>query len=150
MRRGVPGRRPGTRARLGLILGAVAGALLAYFLDPDRGQRRRTQVADRVKGALPHHLVHLRSGRPATDDATIADRVENEVFRLTGLPRGGVTVDVHNGVVVIDGELSHEDEIRALERAVRRIDGVMGVENRVHLPGAPAPTQAEMGGETGG
>jgi hypothetical protein len=147
-----------------LLVGGAVGGLLAYFLDPERGRSRRAQAQDRIYGmlrrsagrmgsmgrgmnaqtvGLKQRVIHLSSGRPAGDDVTIADRVESEVFRETGLPKGAISVDVRNGVVVLRGELARQDQIEAIERATRGIHGVSGVENLLHLPGTPAPNKAE-------
>lgn len=155
---------------MALIAGGIAGGLIAYFLDPDRGKGRRVQAGDRLSGllhrssrrldrlsrgvnaqatGLTHRVVHLRSGRPAGDDVTIADRVESQVFRATGVPRGGVVIDVRGGIVVLRGELERQDQIDAIERATRRVYGVAGVHNLLHLPGTPAPTAPERGEQSG-
>jgi len=158
------GRRGGPRVSA-LLVGGTIGGLLAYFLDPERGHRRRVEAQDRLSGlirrwagevgrmgrgmnaqtvGLKQRVVHLSSGRPAGDDVTIADRVESEIFRETGLPKGGISVDVRNGVVVLRGELSRPDQIEAIERAARHIHGVAGVENLLHLPGTVSPNQADV------
>jgi osmotically-inducible protein OsmY len=143
-----------------LLFGAAIGAALAYFLDPDRGKRRRNVTRDRLMGLARHtgerledqaryatstaqglyeKAVHMggEQGLPA-DDAALAHKVESEVFRDPNFPKGKININAENGVVVLRGELDRPEEINALEKKVREIPGVYAVENLLHLPDTPA------------
>ncbi len=151
------GRRGGNRAAV--LIAGVAGAVVAFFADPERGLARRRQAIDQVGarlrrswygvGRLRAQMIaggsglwqkatHLQSEKAAVDDATLTSRVESEIFRQSGVPKGRVNVNVERGVVVLRGELTRSDEINALETAARRVPGVLAVRNQLHLEGTPA------------
>lgn len=140
---------------------AAAGAALTYFLDPQSGRRRRAATKDwtaarlrrawrRLGGAgssvaarttgLARKTAHRREEeKPQPNDAALAQKVESEVFRAPERPKGQVNVNAEDGVVYLRGEVESTDLIRELEDAVRKVQGVRGVENLLHVPGAPAP-----------
>lgn len=143
-------------------LAAAIGAALAYFLDPTSGRRRRAMTAQRVPGFVRHRgrdaarlgrtasaeayglkqkATHLRE-RPKDDldDATIAHKVETELFRPADVPKGQINVNVQEGVVQLRGEVPSPDMIEDLVGKARSIQGVREVENLLHLPGSQAPT----------
>jgi osmotically-inducible protein OsmY len=145
------------------VLAGAAGAAIAYLFDPDRGKRRRNMARDRSLAFLRHQGMRLsRSGRRAAgaaygitqevahapdirealDDATLARKVESEVFRDPTIPKGSINVNVVDGVVVLRGELHRPEQINEIEAAVRRIPDVIDVQNLLHLPGQPAPNKA--------
>jgi hypothetical protein len=136
------------------------GALGMYFLDPQRGRRRRNVLRDRVgavprrfrrrlvrkaglvrarAGALAAKAVHLRERRKDWSDETLADKVRSEVFRDPTLPKGAVNLNVEAGRVVLRGEVPQPALVDELERRVRGVVGVREVENLLHAPGADAP-----------
>ena len=80
---------------------------------------------------------HFRRLEPV-DDVTLAHKVESELYRHAGVPKGQIVVNAEDGVVFLRGVLEQED-IEGVEAAVRRIAGVQEVENLLHLPGTPAP-----------
>jgi hypothetical protein len=73
------------------------------------------------------------------DDAELAHKVESVVFRHDDLPKGKVSINAENGTVFLRGQVDSPDTIVRIERAVREVEGVDGVENLLHLPGTPAP-----------
>lgn len=79
--------------------------------------------------------------KPGMDDVTLARKVETEVFRGPGAPKGSVSVNAVDGVVELRGEVKTPDQIRELERKTKRIPEVRGVENLLHLPKTPARRQ---------
>ena len=121
-----------------LALAAAAGAAIAYFFDPTSGRRRRALARDRSAGfarqslrrfgrvkrhaeaeayGLSQKAQHLtEEPKPKPDDATLARKVETEIFRDADVPKG------------------------QLEERARKVQGVERVENLLHLPGTPAPT----------
>ncbi|MBB4663753.1 BON domain-containing protein [Conexibacter arvalis] len=159
-------RRPEGRwqARRGgsLIAAGATGAMLAYFLDPERGRRRRHTARDRtlalgrrsarnaarraehavgpVRGAAhrAEQAVHPSPPRDY-DEVTLARKVETEIFRPADAPKGSVNVNVHEHVVELRGTVERPDQIAALGEAAAAVDGVERVENLLHTPDQPAP-----------
>jgi osmotically-inducible protein OsmY len=146
-----------------LMLGAMGGAALVYFLDPETGKRRRNMARDRSRATLrssaqkgeqaarvassqaqgvTHKVASIKQQKPQPDDVTLARKVESEIFRDADAPKGRVNVDAVNGVVTLRGELDSEDQIQELEKAARKVQGVGEVQNLLHTPGTPAPTSA--------
>jgi osmotically-inducible protein OsmY len=109
---------------------AALGAALLYLSDATR----RAKLRDRLTG-----LIGGRS-RTVLDDETLKAKVESEVFRDTEAPKGDVNVNVEDGVVYLRGQLEDQSLIEELEQRVRTVQGVNGVENLLHTPGAEAPT----------
>jgi BON domain len=141
-------------------VGCVAlGALLEYFLDSSAGRRRRHRVRDqavsrlrrserravrRARSAESHAIGVVRrtvnAGRrpkAPVDDATLADRVESEVFRRAHVSKARINVNVEDGIVFLRGVAEREDEIERIGAAAERIPGVRGVENLLHTPDTP-------------
>jgi osmotically-inducible protein OsmY len=73
-------------------------------------------------------------------DAALVSKVESEVLGNPDFPKESISINAENGIVVLRGQVEHPGQVRRLEKAVRKIDGVLGVENLLHLPGTPAPT----------
>ncbi len=144
-----------------LALGAAVGALLALFFDSGRDRRRRRLLADRtsalarramrraerVTGGLAARLygvgmkaTHLREQpKEQPNDATLTAKVESQVFRAAHVPKGQVAVNAENGIVILRGQVERPELIDELERKVRKVQGVLDVENLLHLPGTEAP-----------
>jgi BON domain-containing protein len=157
-------RRPRGRG-IWLVLAGMAGALTAFFADPERGNARRKQAIDRV-GSFTRHtsrraervmrgltaetrgwsrkLRHLRLARPEVDDLTLRDRVESELFRDPEVPKGNINLDVADGRVTLRGQLRHPEQIRQLQDRVSRLPGVQQVQSFLHLEGTEAPNKAEV------
>jgi hypothetical protein len=123
------------------------------MLNRIRGRRRRpldrvrNVVGDRraqlvLAGAALGVLVGfagwfaLRKRGAGTDDESLTQKVENELFRAGDVPKSRIDVDVENGVVRLRGEVERHELIDELEHRTRRVDGVRDVENLVHLPTA--------------
>jgi hypothetical protein len=141
--------------------GLAVGALLEYLLDPKAGRRRRHSARDRALSRLRRgerraivrarraeaHAVgvarrtinaHRRAEEPA-DDLTLAQKVESQLFRRAGIPKGQVSVNAEEGVVFLRGVMERQEDIERMGEEARRIAGVRAVENLVHPPGTPAP-----------
>jgi BON domain len=141
-----------------LVLIGATGAALAYFFDPDRGDRRRSMARDRVGAFLRRSgraaaqrsqrageraagmpMEAMSNARPVEyDDATLSEKVYTY---LNADPRydGKVNVSAQNGVVVLIGEVEDPDEV---VRLVRKVKGVGQIESLLHRPGTPAPHMA--------
>jgi osmotically-inducible protein OsmY len=139
------------------FVGALVAGLGVLLLD--RGRRRRLvqrlnglvhgarRRGERVAGAaaaeaygLGKKAAHLREQQKETpNDATLAAKVESQVFRDPGMPKGSVAVNAEGGVVILRGEVERPELIAELEQKVRKVQGVRDVENLLHLPGTEAP-----------
>jgi hypothetical protein len=137
------------------------GAALTYFFDPQTGKRRRTMARDRTlaffrrtarKGAqagkavgaeaygVAQKATHMKEAeKPQPNDATLKAKVESEIFRDAGVPKGSVDVNAENGIVILRGEVDRPELIEELESKTRDVQGVRDVENLLHMPGEPAP-----------
>jgi osmotically-inducible protein OsmY len=137
--------------RYGSVLGGLGvGALAMYFLDPDRGRRRRALVRDqavrasrllrearrvttadmanRSTGMWAAFRNYLRRGSHASD-RDIAERVRARLGRVVSHPHA-IEVSVVNGSVTLSGPILIE-EVQSLISAVRRVTGVREVEDRL-------------------
>lgn len=143
---------------------AAIGAALMYFFDPEDGKRRRKMTVDRAAGlfrrsgrkagraargvaaeaeGLKQKATHLKEEeKPQPNDATLKAKVETEIFRDADVPKGKIDVNAENGVVYLRGEADRPELIETLEKQVKKIPGVQGVENLLHLPGTPTPTKS--------
>jgi osmotically-inducible protein OsmY len=81
---------------------------------------------------------HLREAPKAYDDATLAQKVQSEIFRPADAPKGNVNVNVVEGIVQLRGELARPELTEDLVDKVRGIQGVRDVESFLHLPKTPA------------
>jgi hypothetical protein len=133
------------RATLLAGLGLGFGAGLMYFLDPERGRRRRALARDRVvrvahvgsdaMGATGRDVAQRVSGTTARlrgalrhvadDDAVVVERVRATLGRAVSHPRA-IDVQVADGVVTLRGPII-QDEVSRLLRAVERVRGVREV-----------------------
>lgn len=146
-------RRPKARRRrrLSVPFWTAFGAAIMYLFDPRDGKRRRAVARDRTAGAVRDlrrkadkrarymegkahgfvHEIHGEQPKPDMDDATLKHKIESEVLRDHD---GPINVSVANGVAELRGTLRRPEDIRRLEQDVSRVPGVLGVDNRVHLP----------------
>ncbi|WP_414166589.1 CBS domain-containing protein [Streptoverticillium reticulum] len=84
---------------------------------------------DRLIGIITRHdllRVFLR-----TDEEIRADVTDEVLGRALGLPPGSVSVSVADGVVTLDGRVNHGLDVWAALRLAWRVDGVIGVVNRL-------------------
>lgn len=144
-----------------LALGALVGAALAYLFDPQSGRQRRAMLRDRSAGlvrqggrsatraggtvaaeahGVTQKVQHLKEEPKEYDDATLAQKVQSEIFRDADVPKGQINVNTEDGVVVLRGEVDRPELIDELVARTRDIQGVRDVQNLMHLPGSPAPT----------
>ena len=141
--------------------GAATGALVAYICDPQSGKRRRHEAGDRIAAffrrrwrrvgrtahisaaygsGLAKRATHLREEeKPGMDDVTLARKIETEIFRDAGVPKGQINVNAEDGSVFLRGEVRTPELLDELERKAGRVQGVREVRNLMHLPGQPAP-----------
>jgi hyperosmotically inducible periplasmic protein len=145
------------------VASSLASGLLVYFMDPERGRRRRHMTRDRTLArvrrvqrglramwrdaaaetyGVSHRIVHLvPKSTEVADDETLRQRVESQLFRDRHIPKGHLNINCEHGMVILRGELDSPSEIAQLEERVRSIPGVRGVQNLVHPHGTPAPNK---------
>jgi osmotically-inducible protein OsmY len=95
-------------------------------------------VASDVYG-ISQKVAHPVERKRDFDDATLAQKVMSELFRDQRIPKGVISVNVENGVVLLRGEVEHPSLIRRAVERTRRIGGVVDVESLLHLPGESVP-----------
>jgi osmotically-inducible protein OsmY len=151
------------RGRIGTMLvgigaGAI-GALAAFLADPSRGRARRARLLDegaatvrrtgREVGRVMRRVGSMASGKleavteggsrvAPTDDVTLRDRAETELFRDPSVPKGTINLNVERGVLVLRGEVADAAMRERLGSQAEAIEGVWSVRNLLHLPGEPA------------
>lgn len=152
-------RRPRQSGRkipgVALFAAGAATARLGAYLDKRRrhiardraaaAARDLVQAADRraryaggiAQGAVQEAARPLRRGRREYDDTTLARKVESELFRPPDAPKDSVSINVHNGIVELRGEVKRPEDVKALEAETAKIEGVKTVHNLLHTPGSP-------------
>lgn len=146
-----------TTKRLVQAVGLVAGTIgVVVASTPDNAVGRTVRrIADRLArdvryaaASTPGILYRLAGRRPdphVTDDI-LADRIRSSLGPLEkrlDVPRVHVMVDDH--VAILHGEISDERDARAVEHAVMRISGVIGVESHMHVGLASGDTRPSQG-----
>ena len=132
-----------------LLAGIGLGAAIMYFLDPDRGNRRRHLAGDQARKALRHgrrelhdavenaknHAVGAvaevrgRLSREDVNDSLLIERVRSELGRHVEHPRA-IEVFVENGNVTLAGAVA-PSEVAEAEKAVCGVRGVQCVTNQL-------------------
>jgi osmotically-inducible protein OsmY len=141
-------------------LGLVFGAIFDHYADPVSGRRRRKVDMDRVAGGVrsgwrralralrlvqadaygvAKKIEHRQELPKDLDDATIAHKIETDVFRDADVPKGQINVNVQEGVAQLRGEVPTPDMLDSLIKRTREVQGVREVESLLHLPGTTAP-----------
>lgn len=69
------------------------------------------------------------------DDSTISARVKSSLFADRELQGAQIEVKVHQGLVVLEGELDTEDQMTRVNLHTWTVEGVKGVENKIILKG---------------
>jgi uncharacterized membrane protein len=155
-----------TDNRGAMLAGLGFGAGLMYFLDPERGARRRAGIRDRVThavnvtgdaaGATGRDLAHRASGAAArfrgtfagepVDDRVLVDRVRARLGRFVSHPHA-IDVDASDGVVTLRGPIL-QAEVPQLLSVVERIPGVREVVNNLEVHEEAGNIPALQGGTT--
>jgi len=151
------------KRRRPLFVPILVGATLAYFFDPNQGTRRRAIARDKLRswlgqgakgavsraayvggqayGIVQETIRPHAPDNPNPDDVTLTDRVESEIFRDPGIPKGDININTVDGVVELRGELETQQAIDDLIAKVRAIPNVNDVTSYLHTPGTPAPNK---------
>lgn len=85
-----------------------------------------------VRAVAEEIQVRLDKGAGTADD-TIANRALNIISWSADLPDGDIKVIVQNGWITLEGEVDWQYQKEIVERAVRKLSGVVGVDNRLTL-----------------
>lgn len=134
------------------LAGIGAGAGLMYFLDPDRGRRRRAlardqahrgwrrsgeaidttvrNLRDRVTGLAAATRTSFGNEETISDDVLVA-RVRSKIGRSISHPHA-IQVMSREGVVTLSGPVL-EDEVARLLATVESVRGIKGVEHRLEV-----------------
>jgi len=148
--------------RSATLAGLSAGAM--YFFDPDVGKRRRSLISDQVNHWLNKigDAVDVGSrdlenrlhgfacefqhsiGRRDSSDGVVEARVRTKLGRYSSHPRA-IEVAVRDGIVTLSGP-SLADEVDDVVSAVKEIDGVRDVENRMSVHQSAGNLSALQGG----
>lgn len=144
------------------LLGAgAAGAALAFIFDPDRGKGRRAKAKDMVAGRMRStaratarrsryiagrangmrqrviHRNHRGEIEFPPDDRTLIDKIKSQAIGVRW-DQSRIVLNAVGGVVELRGEVDTIEDMERLEKAVRKVPGVVGVENMLHLKNSPA------------
>lgn len=136
--------------RAGLVFAAL-GAAAVYLFDPQRGNRRRAVLRDkmvrfvkdtgdglartaeytrgRCRGLVAEATARLRSDD--APDVVIAERVRSTLGRVVSHPRA-IVVRCSEGIVTLAGPILAR-EVDDLLSAVRHVRGVRGIDNRLEV-----------------
>src|SRR5439155_1212503 len=82
-----------------------------------------------------------RRRKRGMDDATLARKVETEIFRGRRAAKGKIDVNTAGGVVWLRGEAKTPQQIKQFEAKAAAVPEGKRVENLLHLAGDEAPTQ---------
>jgi uncharacterized protein (DUF2267 family)/DNA-binding FrmR family transcriptional regulator len=151
--------RKTTIASAGAVAGVVA-ALLVRRSCADRAHARRQmrEAGDRMNRRL-HRLegrwqgvsYRLKGRHPDPDvpDQVLADRIRSSLGPLEkslDLPHVHVMVEDHTAM--LHGEVATNDQLVAIEEAVARVSGVVGVESYLHVGLIAGDTRPSEGRRT--
>jgi uncharacterized membrane protein len=134
-----------------LLRGMLLGAGAMYFLDPDRGARRRSLVRDQLVHAghkVGHGMsstardtrnraagavVELKSRlhEESVDDTVLHERVRSAIGRVVSHP-GSISVTAFEGRITLSGQVLAE-EVDNLIRQVKQVRGVREVRNEMEM-----------------
>ena len=124
--------------RLRCAIATAAVATVAYrFVRIASARGVRSQIWHRLRRGQPD---------PNVDPLTLADRIRSTIGpleRALDLPH--VHVMVEGRVALLHGEVASADEAETLERAVRRVTGVRGVESHLHVGLLRSDTRPSLG-----
>lgn len=163
--RGKSGVSAAPLAVVGLV-GAAAGALLAFVLDPQLGRTRRAVTRDRLAGGgrrlgrwtarrarfaastadgLGRRLGIARrsDAHEPLDEVALAHKVESILFRDPRIEKGDININAEHGAVFLRGTVADRARAEEIRRRVERIDGVGAVVSLLRVPGESGAELAE-------
>jgi|KBSSwiStaDraftv2_1062776.scaffolds.fasta_scaffold173965_1 BON domain len=121
-----------TRALATFTAGVGFGAGLAFFLDPDRGARRRTHARNQlmhasrvVRDNSRTQLRAIQQAQQSIEDSELADQVRATLARVVSHAQA-LAIEVSRGIVTVSGPILRE-ELRLAIKALKRVPGVRDV-----------------------
>jgi hypothetical protein len=132
-----------------MLTGLGLGVGLMYFLDPQRGRRRRALIRDKMAhaahagtgafGAFRRDVSHRFAGVGArvrgalhggpVDDSVLVERVRSRMGRVVSHPHA-ITVDAADGCVRLRGSIL-QSELPRLMQTIARVRGVHSIDNNL-------------------
>jgi len=82
------------------------------------------------------------------NDATLAAKVESELFRDASVPKGRINVNAENGTVILRGIAASRDQIEKLLATTASIDGVRIARSLLRTPDDATETAIEREGSS--
>lgn len=145
------------------VSGLAIGSVAMYFLDPQRGHRRRVHAvekANRFKKRTSRfgfyflqNLKNQRKGLKAkwshlykveqVDDMTLMSRVRSEIGRQVSHAKA-IKVAVRQGTIVLSGPIL-SDEVDRLLKCAEKVRGVSKVINRLDVHHSPGKVSSLQG-----
>ncbi|PMZ93086.1 MULTISPECIES: BON domain-containing protein [unclassified Pseudomonas] len=93
---------------------------------------RAVKAIKGVRAVAEEIQVRLEKGAGTADD-TIANRAVNIISWRSDTPEGDIKVIVQKGWVTLEGQVDWQYQKELAESAVRKLSGVVGVDNRITL-----------------
>ncbi|MGH8387364.1 MAG: BON domain-containing protein [Pseudomonas sp.] len=93
---------------------------------------RAVKAIKGVRAVAEEIQVRLEKGAGTADD-TIANRALNILSWSSDTPEGDIKIIVQNGWITLEGQVDWQYQKEIAERAVRKLSGVVGVNNRLTL-----------------
>lgn len=152
--------------RAATLTGIGMGVALMYYLDPDRGRRRRALVRDKIAhsahisadalGVIRRDLSHRAAGamarvrglvrRRPVDDEVLVERVRARLGRVVSHPHA-IEVGSKDGLVRLRGRIL-QAEVKPLLRAVANVPGVRDIMNELDANKMAGNIPSLQGGST--
>lgn len=93
---------------------------------------RAVKAIKGVRAVAEEIQVRLEKGAGTADD-TIANRALNILSWSSDTPEGDIKIVVQHGWITLEGQVDWQYQKEIAERAVRKLSGVVGVNNRLTL-----------------
>lgn len=141
--------------RLRLIIGGLIGAVMMFFMDPQRGNRRRallrdqmTNLANKTEDVVDAKAEDLKNraqdvvteAKNRFKEEPLSDQVMTELVRseMGRVITNAAAIDVsaHEGKVILRGPIP-ADKVDALLSAIDALPGVKQIENRLEVQEEP-------------
>jgi osmotically-inducible protein OsmY len=135
---------PNVRAKEIALLASEGVITLTGFVNSYGEKLAAEQAVTRVRGVRAvANDIHVRSGGERSDPDIAKDAVL-ALQTLTEVPQA-VTLTVRDGFVTLAGTVEWHSQRAAAESAVRRLKGIKGVSNAIHIKPVAAADRSEKG-----